>query len=167
MRSLKWILLYSLGGLLLFSFCISCSAPKEKEFAASGMRITLTDAFKEGKYYNMTAYYDWEEEDVTVSATKEAFSLLEDEGESTTQSLDEYAKALMKASELTAEVKNENGLTYFNFEKTPNDVTYIYYAIVFRTDDAYWLFQFTCPKDSENKYAGQIMEWAQSIRFDS
>lgn len=166
MRRFKQILLYSLLCFLFFSFCVSCSAPKEKEFAASGMRITLTDAFKEGKYYNMTAYYDWEDEDITVSATKEAFSLLEDEGESTTRSLDEYAKTLMKASELTAEVKNENGLTYFTFEKTPYDVTYIYYAVVFRTNDAYWLFQFTCPKDKENKYSEQIMEWARSIHFD-
>ena len=30
----------------------------------------------------MTAYYEWEDEDVTVSAIKEDFSLLEEEGAS-------------------------------------------------------------------------------------
>ena len=72
----------------------------------------------------------------------------------------------MEASELTAEVRTENGLTYFTFEKTPYDVTYLYYAVVFRTDDAYWLFQFVCPKEKQETYEAQFMEWAGSIRFD-
>ena len=163
MPSLKRSLSCLLLCMLLLS--ASCSA-KAKEFSKDGMHITLTDAFSEGKYYDMTAYYDWEEEDVTVSAMKEEFSVLEENGESTALSLEEYAEVLMEASELTAEVQTENGLTYFTFEKTPYDVTYLYYAMVFRTDDAYWLFQFVCPKEKQETYEAQFMEWAGSIRLD-
>ena len=106
MPSLKRSLSCLLLCMLLLS--ASCSA-KAKEFSKDGMHITLTDAFSEGKYYDMTAYYDWEEEDVTVSAMKEEFSVLEENGESTALSLEEYAEVLMEASELTAEVRTENG----------------------------------------------------------
>ena len=58
MPSLKQSLSCLLLCMLLLS--ASCSA-KAKEFSKDGMHITLTDAFSEGKYYDMTAYYDWEE----------------------------------------------------------------------------------------------------------
>ena len=90
MPSLKRSLSCLLLCMLLLS--ASCSA-KAKEFSKDGMHITLTDAFSEGKYYDMTAYYDWEEEDVTVSAMKEEFSVLEENGESTALSLEEFPHA--------------------------------------------------------------------------
>ncbi len=164
MRSFKR--LFCLFCILTLCFGGACSAPKAKEFSKSGMYITLTDAFAEGKYFNMTAYYEWEDEDVTVSAIKEDFSLLEEEGASASLSLEEYAKTLLKASELSAEIKTEGGLTYFTFEKTPYETTYLYYAVVFRAEDAYWLFQFACPKESAAEYTPQFLEWARSVRFE-
>ena len=101
MPSLKRSLSCLLLCMLLLS--ASCSA-KAKEFSKDGMHITRTDAFSEGKYYDMTA--------------------------------------------------------------SPYDVTYLYYAMVFRTDDAYWLFQFVCPKEKQETYEAHFMEWAGSIRFD-
>ncbi len=149
MRSFKR--LFCLFCILTLCFGGACSAPKAKEFSKSGMYITLTDAFAEGKYFNMTAYYEWEDEDVTVSAIKEDFSLLEEEGAS---------------ASLSAEIKTEGGLTYFTFEKTPYETTYLYYAVVFRAEDAYWLFQFACPKESAAEYTPQFLEWARSVRFE-
>lgn len=166
MRRFKRILscgILCLAVLLLFS---SCSAPEAKEFSKSGMHITLTDAFREGKYYNMTAYYDWEEEDVVVSAIKEEFAVLEGAGESASLSLEEYAKGFLEDNQITADVKTENGLTYFTFEKTPYDVVYVYYAFAYKSSDAYWLFQFVCQKENQGAYAERFMEWAASVRFD-
>lgn len=153
------ILLCLMGALL---FCSAC-APKEKIFTKSGMSITLTDAFTEGKFYSMTAYY--ESEDNTVSAIREPFSVLEENGVSTDLTLEEYAKTFIEDNEIGSEVFTEDGLTYFTYEKTIDDVCYLYFETVFRSEDSYWLFQFTCPKDAYGEMKTEFVKWAKSVRF--
>ena len=144
--------------------CASCSA-KEKVFSKGGMSITLTDAFQEGKYYGLTAYY--ESEDNTVSAMREDFSVLQEAGVSTELTLEEYAQTFLEENKLTAEIKTEDGITYFTYEKNIDDIDYLYFESVYRTDSSYWLFQFVCEKKSYSKFSGLFLQWAKSIRFDS
>ena len=146
------------------AFCTSCAAQKAKVFSKAGMSITLTEAFTESKYYNLTAYY--ESEDNTVSVIKEEFSVLENAGISTSLSLAEYAKTFLTDNQIEAEVKTEDGLTYFTFEKTIEDVAYTYYAVAFKSSDSYWLFQFTCEKEAYSKYSNDFVKWAQSVQFE-
>lgn len=146
-------------------FC-SCS-PKKVTFYKDGMSITLTDEFTEGKYYDMTAYYD--SENATVSAFKEEFSLLEEKGESSDMSLHEYAELLMKSAEIDAEIENKDGLTYFIYEKTIDfelyKIKYVYFSVIYKSSDAFWLFQFACEKDLYEDCCKEFVKWAQSVKF--
>ena len=166
MLRLKYVFCFTVLAVITVAFC-SCS-PKATVFSKDGMEITLTEEFTEGKYYDMTAYYD--SENATVSAFKEEFTLLEENGESSDMTLNEYAEILMKSGEVNAEVKTEDGLTYFEYEKTIDyevySVTYIYYSVVYKSSDSFWLFQFACEKELYSEYSEQFEIWAKSVNFE-
>ena len=141
----------------------------EKVFSKDGMSITLTENFVENEYYGFTAYYDTE--DAQVYVMKESFSLLKENDQPTNISTKAYAEIMLKTQELDAEVFEKDGLTYFYYEKDVlgySDV-YVrnsYYAVAYKTDDAFWLFQFACEKSLYDEYEEKFVEWAKSVEFD-
>ncbi len=166
MSKLKKIL--PLTFFILVIICTSACDPKEKVFSKDGMSITLTDEFEEKEYYDFNAYYDTEEAQVYIM--KEDFKLLEENDQDTNASLEEYAQSMMKSGSIDAEIKNEDGLTYFNFEKEFQDIDgkyipYKYYAVVYKSHDAYWLFQFACEEALYSKYEDIFIKWAKSVKF--
>lgn len=147
---------------LLFVLC-ACD-PSEKVFSANGMSITLTDEFsKEKDYYGML-YYDSEEAQVYIA--KEEIDVLEEKGEKTDYTLKEYADYLLKSISVTAEIKTEDNITFFEYSKKPEDVSYNYFVAVFKTSDAFWYFQFACESNLLNEYRPLFKTWAKSIKFD-
>ena len=105
-----------------------CSA-KAKTFTASGMTIELTEDFTEKDMLGFTAVY--QSEDVFVFALKEEFDILGDE-----MNVDEYAELVLEANQMDAEVKHDNGHTYFTFDKTVSHHTlYVDIRIVHRPAD--------------------------------
>lgn len=162
MRRYKRFFCFFILAVFLLGLC-ACE-PSEKVFSAKGMSITLTDEFsKEKDYYGMI-YYD--SEDAQVYIAKEEISVLEEKGEKTNYNLKEYADYLLKTISVTAEVKNENGITFFEYSKKPEDVSYSYFVAVFKTNDAFWYFQFACESQLINEYRPLFKTWAKSIKFE-
>lgn len=149
---------------LICSMICGC-APEAKSFSAKGMTITLNDDFEENKDYYGMAYYDSEEAQVFVA--KEEFSVLEEKGERTDFTLKEYADFLLKSISVTAEIKSEHDLTFFEYGKKPDDVNYYYFVSVYKTADAFWFVQFSCEMSESGEYRPLFIQWAQSIQFDS
>ena len=144
--------------LFLFGAC----KPSEIEYSAKGMSITMDEGFEVAEYYGMT-YYD--SEDVQVYVAKEEFSLLEEKGEETNLTVKEYADFLLKSISVTAEIRTEDGLTYFEYSKKPEAVEYSYFVTVHKTDAAFWYFTFTCEKSLISEYRPSFEKWARSIVF--
>lgn len=142
---------------------VSCGK-SEIAYSADGMTITMDEGFEASEYYGMT-YYD--SEDVQVYVAKEEFSLLEEKGEETNLAVKEYADFLLKSISITAEIKTEDGLTYFEYSKKPESTEYSYFVTVHKTDDAFWYFTFTCEKSLIKAYRSTFEKWARSIVFDS
>lgn len=145
-------------------FLLGACSDSEVEYSANGMTITMEEGFEESEYYGMT-YYDSEE--VQVYLAKEEFSLLKEKGEETDFTVKEYADFLLKAISTTAEIKTEDGLTYFEYSKMPESVEYSYFVTVHKTDDAFWYVTFTCEKSLMSEYRPRFEKWARSIVFDS
>ena len=104
------------------------SEPEEKEFSKEGATITLTDEFTEKDLVSQTAYY--ESMDSIVVMLKEEFTLFEEAGYED-MTLSEYADLVIQANSLSAERKEEEGLTCFTYEKEQNGKNFEYYATVF------------------------------------
>lgn len=155
--------------ILFIAVCMlsACSDPEDKVFSKAGMRITLTDEFYENAYYNITAHYEMGDEDVTVAATKEEFSMIIAAGDEIPESAEAYAALIMEDNDIAADIlTTDDGIVYFTFKRTPYDIEYVYYAAVFETDNAFWLFQFGCEAEEENAYKDRFIKWMRSIQFE-
>ena len=146
---------------MLTGILTSCGgAAKPKVFSKAGMSITLTEAFTEKVNEEMTAYY--ESKYVIATCLKEeyaSFGITED-----FMTLDEYADTVIEVNNITADVVNEDDLTYFRYDKTVEGGDASYLGFVYKTSDAFWLIQFGCEtkffeKDTELfKNVGEISD---------
>lgn len=136
----------------------------EKTFSKAGMHITLDGSFKEARYSGYTVCYD--SKNVAVFALKESTStypVLKN------YTLREYANAVINNNNLgsSVKVKTGSGLTYFEYESknAQANVTYHYYAVVYKTDDAFWMIQFATEQSKFENYRESIVTWAKSVTF--
>lgn len=163
-----FIILFVVIAITIGCICLIFDS-NEKVFSKDGMSITLTEDFVENKYYGFNAYYDTEEAQVYIM--KESFELLKENEQPTDISDKEYAEIMMKTQNIDSDISEKDGLTYFYYEKdvlgyAEEYVKNSYYAVVFKTDDAYWLFQFACKKELFAQYEDKFTEWAKSVEFE-
>lgn len=153
----------AVAGYLITSALFFNKTPSVKTFSSNGMAITLTDEFKETNIENYTVVYD--SKNVAVFALKEAFTLVDGFEDYTPK---QYADLVIQTNNLeSAETKTTEGLTHFEYSFTnpeTNDV-YQYFSYVYKTNDAFWLIQFTTLNKNVDEYTQQITEWAKSVEF--
>ncbi len=151
--------------LLALSFLISgCNLlAAEKDFQKGNMTITLTNEFVEQNYEGFTACYA-SVSGVAIFALEEEFSLLEGFED---YSLREYAELVIEGNNLSATVKESDGLIGFehNFYNSQTEEDWHYCSYVFKTNDAFWLFQFAALEEDIDDLRPSFVEWAKSIRF--
>ncbi len=138
---------------------------KPKEFSSKGMRITLTDQFKESTEEGFTACYD--SGDVAVFALKEDFSMLNGLENYTVW---EYGAAVLEHNGFSLEVQLETreGLTCYERLSTGDDgVTYHNLTVLYKSSDSFWIIQFVTREKSFDKYEQTIVDWAKSVAFAS
>ncbi len=133
-----------------------------KAFTCQDMSITLTEDFREADYQGFTKCY--ETRYATVFALEEPFSLapgLE------SYTLEEYGDLVFRANGLTGTtLKNEQGVTYFDYTTDVEGETYYYFVTLHKEDDAFWLVQFVTPVTNQASIADEFFQWAGSIAFD-
>ena len=103
--------------------------------------------------------------DSIVVMLKEEFTLFEEAGYED-MTLSEYADLVIQANSLSAERKEEEGLTCFTYEKEQNGKNFEYYATVFKGPDAYWLIQFACETKNFDDFLPDFQKWAKSVTFE-
>lgn len=135
---------------------------RTKEFSSNGLNITLTENFKEVKQEGFTVAY--EGYNVAVMALKEPFTLAPGASDLTLQ---EYGNLVIEANSLSnSPLKTVDGITCFEYEATPENTTYYYFAAVYKADDAFWLINFAVKSNDKNEYYPKFVEWAKSVNFD-
>lgn len=157
------VIVGALIGYFLTSGLLFRRSARAKTFSSDGMTITLTEDFKETKMEPYTVVY--ESKDAAVFVLREPFSLTSG---FENNSLKDYADLVIRANNLgSAEVKTEDGLTYFVYQFTNPETkdVYHYFSYVYKTDDAFWMIQFTTLDKNAKAYAKQTKEWAKSVTF--
>ena len=129
-------------------------------FETDDMSITLSRAFVKVRQEDFYAFYMTRSCSVVI--TKESF---EDIPELKNVDFDEYCEMCIKANPaVTPALVNREGLTYFVFEQQWEEL-YKYHVYVYRTDDAYWLVQFSTKAADYNYWSDCYNEWAKSVEF--
>ncbi len=133
-------------------------------FVLDEMSITLTDQFE--KVETLDSDFTLESNDVVVFVVKEDFSLLEDFGELT---LEEYGELVIENNGLSevSELYEDEELLYFDYiyedDETGLDIYYLSY--VYKSEQAFWVVQFSVYDKESYDYLDSFYEWASSVEF--
>ena len=148
---------------LILGGCFN-STVKQKDYASHGFNIKMDDGMTEKDIATATATFMSEK--VVVTALKEEFTILEAIDIDEKSSIEDYAKAVIENNKADYELKEKDGINYFEYEKTVSGKDYYYYAVVYKADDAFWLVNFACDKTNKNEYQEKFFEWAKTVTFD-
>ena len=143
------------------------AAPVPADFAAAGMHLTLTDAFTEKQHVSYTAMYNSEE--VAVMVLKEEYELFDNTEFSSQTAPEQYAALVWSANQLQGEVplQEDETLTWFEYDRTVNSTDYRYRAYVYKSNEAFWLFQFAVRAEAFAAQSDSIHDYAASVYFDA
>lgn len=141
--------------------------PKQVEpetFTSNGMTVTLTNEFWEASYEGYTACFDSEK--IAVLALQEPFDSFEGLADCT---LEEYAQMVFfnNGFDDSVTLQQEQGQTFFEYQwQNPDSgVTYCYCTMLFKTDDAFWIVQFTADQDYYDICRTDFFQWAATVSF--
>ena len=141
---------------------ISSFKASPKEFSNYGMTVTLTNEFSAQEYERFTTSYVSQK--AIMLSLKEEFYLMEGFENYT---LEQYANLVIKNNGIdSSELKENDGLTWFEYEAENEKEKYKYFAFVYKTNDAFWIVQFATKVEDSNEYEPKIMEWAKSVSFE-
>lgn len=153
--------------LLAFVVCMTLGgcffAKNDKTYESHGLSITMPEGYTEKSVVAQTVYLEGTE--TIFTALKEDLSTLAQIGIDENTSLKDYAKAVVENNKADYEVKEEDGLTYFEYEKQVSGKDYYYLACVLKSDDAFWLVNFASETSNKSKYQPLFKKWAKTIKF--
>lgn len=156
------LIIGAIVGMCISNGIIRSLDSRPKDFSEQEMTVTLTREFGEFAAEGFTVSYS--SEDVVVFALREDFSLAEGLGDFT---LDDYAALVMYNNGIEgAELKNVDGIPYFEYDTDFEDETYSYAIFMYKASDAFWLFQFATHDEDYGKLKLDILGWASSVRFE-
>lgn len=138
-------------------------APEAKTFSSDGMQITLTEEFTKTEYSGFTACYD--SRNAAVLVLKESFSIVENHGN---QTVEEYAQLVLDVNgfDSSVAVQTSNDLVWFQYVADTGDGIYYYFCVAYKTDDAFWLVQFTTTENQAEDMFESFILWAKSVTFE-
>lgn len=138
----------------------SCFEPQDKVFESNEMKITLTDEFKKQNENNMEVYAS---NDLVVMIIREDKSTFAEVNLDPNMTLKQYADIIAKGISTPPTIKEDNGLIYFEFINSVDNVDYKYFACVFVSEEAFWLVQFGTTVEKYSANREDIVKYAKTI----
>ena len=135
----------------------------DKTYTSHGMTITMPDGFYEKSLASVTVYF--ESQETIVTALKEDFTTLEAINLGKNSTLKDYGQAVLANNQKSEELKEKDGLTYFTYTTSVSGKNFFYTAVVYKTDDSFWLLNFACEDSNKDKYEDTFLKWAKTVKF--
>ena len=156
------IIAAALVGILIGYFgmmgIMSGMSSKEKVFTAGPMSIALNESFEQQHIVGYYAAY--------VSNSKNIAMFVTIDNIDKKYTVEEYAKRLINENFPDSTIKNDNGLTYFTYDKEHDGENITHFFYIYETDEAYWTVQFVTESKMVRKYSDDIAKWAGSVKFN-
>lgn len=166
-RKMAWLLVAAalVGGVVGYITTSDLfNSDNPKTFSDSGLQITLTDSFRKVKVDGYDVCF--ENRDAAVLCLKEPFTLMEGLED---YSLQDYGELVISNNKFDHSVtlQKDNDRTYFTFTSNVDGDVYYYYAVVFKSTDAFWLLQFSTLEEKADEYRDLFVQWGNSVTFES
>ena len=135
--------------------------PDNYIFTTEGMTIVLNEGFTPTGVEDAVICYS--SSDVNITTYKDSF---EGNPDAKIMSVADYANALIKDANITADVKTKDGVTYFEYQKEGTDgKLYKYYVSVYKTETAFWNVEMRTYENVYNDHVESFETWAKSVSF--
>lgn len=136
---------------------------KEKEFQIGEMSICLTEGFEQSSSQAFQGIFSSRNMAVFVNRDGLDYSPAFISGFNP----DQYAEYVILSTGIDSKAEEKDGLTYFIFSAEGDEgKMYKYYAYVFKTEEAFWLIQFSVEEGKAEKHEKTIESYAKSIKFN-
>ena len=162
------LIIGSVIGYTIGYYLTSGRAQSDKSFFCDEMSITLTSEFVEADdadSYGCKAAY--EANNVALIVIKEPFDLAEGFGDYTE---DQYVDLAIRANYLAnakrLSIDGLNGFQYKYVDAKTAEVIF-YTCFVYKSDEAFWLLEFSTYEEDTERYADSIEAWAKTVKFSS
>ncbi len=147
--------------LALAMLLCACGSAAEKAFSENGIAITLTEDFTYEPYDNCEACF--KSKDVTAYVFKQDFSAvlgLE------ILSVKDYCDAIAGLNSAASEVKEEDGLVYYEYTSTGSDGTeYRNISFAFKGSTEFYTLQFSAKASRFEKLSDDFFKYAKTFSF--
>ncbi|MBQ2311009.1 MAG: hypothetical protein II185_00465 [Firmicutes bacterium] len=133
-----------------------------EEFEVDEMRLYLPSGFSEQQAQGYTkAFTDGTNVVLVLKEEKSLFG-------NYASNMEEYIQLVAEANKSRGitEVEYENGRPVFEYEYTSGSNTYKYYSSLYESDEAYWIVQFACMKQTYDKLRPSFVNMADIVSFD-
>lgn len=141
---------------------VGCGKRVKTFTSDAGIEITLNSSFHEKEIVSQTLYL--ESDKMIFTALKEDKSLFEQVGINfASYSLNAYTNLVLENNKLSTEIKTEEGLIYFSYEKEVSGKKFTYQAYTFKGSDEFWLCQFAVETKNYVALLDNIVKYAKSI----
>ena len=158
--------LVSLIMALIFFFTLGGCAvkdTKDKVFTKNEFAITLNEAYVESEREGFYACYD--SATVAEFVVKENFDIMEGFSDYT---IEQYANIVMyNCSDKSPSLHKKGDINYieYSFKNTEINKTYNYLIALYKSNDAFFMVQFTCEDKDYKEYKDYFIDRANTVKF--
>lgn len=146
--------------IMIYFVCLlgltGCSEKAKTFMNDAGIEITLNESFYEKDLISQTLYL--ESAKMAFIALKEEKSLIEQATGTRFDlySLFDYTRLVIRNNQLSADIKSDDDLLYFIYEKEVSGKNFTYQAYTFKGSDAFWLCQFAVETKNYDELSSDI-----------
>lgn len=130
-----------------------------------GMQIVLPEIYEPQEMSGYAACYTGP--DAAVFLLQEKFSLMQGFADLT---VEEYGAMVLANNQFdqSVELRQEEGLTVFDYEYTsPEGDSFYYYTVLCKGPDAFWMVQFASPVKNAEEMVTYFRQWAKTVTFQA
>lgn len=161
---MKYRILLGITALVICFFLAGCEyVPKDKEYTNDEFSITMEEDMSNDKD-SLT----YENINVKLTTTKNTFESYKDSEIKLTKdnSVVDYAGTILNSLGTDYELVLQDTLSYYKYEEKENNRTYFHFVSYYKSEDAFWTFNFSCESKDKDKYFPKFKEWARTVKFN-
>ena len=166
MKKVRFISLF-VALLMIAVFASSCSgATKTTKYMWQEFSITMPNDFEQVQ--NDVSAFCISRKDSMMIVKKDSFDSIAAIGLTKDSDFSEYYLVIKEYNELGDSVlvpTVDDRYEYFTYFKLVDGVHTFYLAVLYKTENAFWLCQFACHADKYVDLMPKFLEWADTVQF--
>ena len=132
-------------------------------FKENNFKIELPSNFKKKNIETFTYYYQSDKAIITV--INESYDSLDSVGLTDSSTVSDYLTKALEKSGKTAEIQIRKKGAYAEYVTETNDNKHYHLCIAFKSNNGFWLINYTCEEKYKEELYNEFFKWTDSIEL--